>query len=362
MNNGNSYSLLMARTIMERFPHADDYPYRSWSYPQGFMLWAFIRLFEKTGDKKYGDYVLDYCASHVRENGEIPAFSGVSLDDIMPGSVLVWAWSTTGEKKYKAACERIFKTFDDYPRNSDGGFWHNRELDHEMWVDGLFMGLMFLARYGKFIGDRDFCFSETVNQLSIIFDRCEKDSCGLLYHAYSEDRKAKWAHPLTGKSPEVWSEGLGWYAMILSDVLELLPGEFKGYDRLVMQMKKLIDGLEKVQDQSSGLWYQVVDKPSGRRNWHDSSGSAMFLYAIKKAGLLGIGSRDKCDSIAAKAFNGLKTKCLLDYEGRANIHDACNWLGVLASYDAYVDYTRQVNCQEAIAAFFWACQIIEYGL
>ena len=349
---------------MSRFPKADDYPYKSWSYPQGFMLWGFIRLYEKTGDKKYADYVLDYCSHHVTANGDVPAFTGVSLDDIMPGSVLVWAWTQTGEEKYKTACNRVFRAFSDYPRNGDGGFWHNRELPHEMWVDGLFMGLMFLTRYGKYIAkesieEKDFCFSETVRQLSVVFDRCEKDSSGLLYHAYSEDRKASWAHPVTGKSPEVWSEGLGWYAMILADVLELLPSDQDGYDRLVSQMKKLVCALEKVQDQSSGLWYQVVDKPSLRRNWHDTSGSAMFVYAIKKAGLLGVCTREQCDKIAAWAFEGLKTKCTVDYEGRANIHDACNGLGVQKDYYAYVDYSRNVNCREAVAAFFWACVIQE---
>ena len=75
----------MADTIMRRYPHADDYPYKPWSYPQGFVLWGFIRLFEKTGEEKYRKYVLDFCEKHVSGNGEIPAFSGVSLDDIMPG-------------------------------------------------------------------------------------------------------------------------------------------------------------------------------------------------------------------------------------------------------------------------------------
>lgn len=358
----SGYAFLMAETIMGRYPQADDYPYRSWCYPQGFVLWGFIRLFEKTGEEKYRKYVLDYCEKHVRENGDVPAFTGASLDDILTGSVLVWAWHTTHEEKYKIASGHIRRAFDDYPRNRDGGFWHARHLPHEMWVDGLFMGLMFLARYGKYVDDRDFCFKETVKQLSVVFDRCEKDGSGLLYHAYSEDRKAPWAHPITGKAPEIWSEGLGWYAMILADVMEILPRDFEGFERLSMQLRKLIDGLEKVQDQASGLWCQVVDKPSHPRNWHDTSGSAMFLYAIKKAGLLGIADRKQCDRISAKAFTGIKTKCVIDYEGNADIHDACNGLCVQINYDVYVDYARNINCQEAVAAFFWACQIMEFGL
>jgi unsaturated rhamnogalacturonyl hydrolase len=326
------------------------------------MLWGFIRLFEQTRDRKYQDYVLDYCTGHVAENGDIPAFTGASLDDIMPGSVLVWAWHITGDEKYRTACARIRRTFDDYPRNSDGGFWHARHLPYEMWVDGLFMGLMFLVRYGAYINDQDYCFSETVKQLRLVFDRCEKDGSGLLYHAYSEDRRPGWAHPITGKSPEVWSEGLGWYAMILVDVLEILPKDYTGYDQLAMQLRRLVNGLEKVQDPGSGLWYQVVDKPSYPRNWHDTSGSAMFLYAIKKARLIGIMQQEQGDRIADRAFTGLKPKCLPDGEGNANIYDACNGLGVQLNYDAYVDYTRTVNCQEAVAAFLWASTIMEYGV
>jgi len=74
-----NYSLLMAETIMRRYPDPDDYPYRSWTYPQGFILWGFIRLYEKTGEEKYRKYVMDYCEKHVRENGDVPAFTGISL-------------------------------------------------------------------------------------------------------------------------------------------------------------------------------------------------------------------------------------------------------------------------------------------
>jgi len=363
-----NYTLLMAETIMRRYPlppkggGADDFPYRSWSYPQGFLLWAFIRLYEKTGDEKFKQYVLHYCEKHVRENGDVPAFTGSCLDDIMPGSVLVWAWVNTQNDKYKIACGRIRRAFDDYPRNSDGGFWHSKHLYHQMWVDGLFMGLEFLTRYGVYIGDRDYCFMETLRQLFVGFDRCEKDGSGLLYHAYSEDRRPDWAHPVTGKAQEVWSEGLGWYAMVLADVLEIMPCANDGYERLKMQLCKLIDALEKVQDHASGLWFQVVDKPNHHGNWHDTSGSAMFLYTVKKAGLLGIADKDRCDSIAAKAFAGIKTKCIVDHEGNANIFDACDGLGVQKNFNEYIGYIKNVNAKEAVAAFMWASLIMEYGL
>jgi unsaturated rhamnogalacturonyl hydrolase len=352
----------MADTLMRRYPNPDDYPYKSWSYPQGFMLWGFIRLYEQTAERAYYDYVMRYCEHHVNEQGDVTCFTGESLDDIMSGSVLVWAYAQTGQERYLTACRHVRRAFDDYPRNADGGFWHGRNLPGEMWIDGLFMGLMFLCRYGAQVEDGAYCFDESVRQLNVGYERCEKDGSGLLYHAYSEDRRPQWAHPVTGKAQEVWCEGLGWYAMILPEVLSLLPADHPGRAGLEAQLQKLINALEMTQDSASGLWLQVVDKPGQPRNWHDTSGSAMFLWAIKKAGLIGAADRAQCDRIADKAYAGIKQKCITDADGNANIHDACDGLGVQLYYDRYVDFLKNVNSKEAIAAFFWAAVIMEYGV
>ena len=52
---------------------------------------------------------------------------------------------------------------------------------------------------------------------------CRKGDTGLFLHAYDERRAAAWADPATGLSPEVWSEGLGWYALILVEALDRWP-------------------------------------------------------------------------------------------------------------------------------------------
>jgi unsaturated rhamnogalacturonyl hydrolase len=355
------YSDTLAATVMRRFPDPDTYPYRSWSYSQGFLLWGFIRLYEKTGNEAYREYVLTFCREHVNDSGCISGFTGESLDDILCGSVLVWAFTHTREEKYRLACLVVRAAFDDYPRNVNGGFWHGRRLTGEMWVDGLFMGLMFLTRFGRYIGDTAYCYAETVRQLSAAYACCNKDDSGLLYHAYSERPYTDWANPVTGRSHEVWCEGLGWYAMILCDVLELMPSSQPGYDGILAQLRKLVRALSLCQDGASGLWYQVVDKTRAAQNWHDTSGSAMFLYCIKKAVLLGY-----VDPLYTKtadaAFAGIKTKYLLDPEGNTNIMDACDGLGVQADYDAYVHFRKNVNAKEAVAAVLWAAAIMEYGV
>lgn len=344
---------------MRRFPDPDAFPYRSWSYSQGFMLWGFIRLYEKTKEVRYLDYVMRYCEEHVNAEGEISGFSGCSLDDIMTGSVLVWAYCQTKAERYKIACDRVRAAFDDYPRNRDGGFWHGKQLPGEMWVDGLFMGLMFLVRYGAFIGDTEYCFAETVKQLNVVFERCEKDGSGLLYHGYSENPEVAWASKVDGRAQEIWSEGLGWYAMVLVEVLDIMPKETPGYDSVLAQLQKMLVSLQKVQDPMSGLWFQVVDRVRTPGNWHDTSGSAMFLYTFQKAALCGFVGHEY-DEVIRCGFEGIKTKYILDGEGNANIYDACDGLGVQVSYEHYVRFLKNVNAKEAVAAVLWAATAMEY--
>lgn len=357
-----SNAVKFAECLMERYPRADLYPYKSWTYPQGFLLWGYIRLYEKTDREDFYRYVLEYCEEHVNDEGVIRKFTGCSLDDIMTASVIVWAYSVTKEEKYRLAAEKVRAVYDTYPRNSDGGFWHGKDLPGEMWVDGLFMSLMFLTRYGKYVGDSEYCFKETVDQLNIVFARCRKDSTGLLYHAYSEGAKAVWANKITGCSPEIWSEGLGWYAMILAEVLALLPEDQPGRDSLEFQLRKLCEDLLKVQDWGCGLWYQVVDKPGFPRNFYETSGSAMFLYTLKKAFDLGIIEGAEYKEAIEKAHKGILAKCVVGMDGSYHVLDACNGLCVQKNYDIYVDYTRIVDAQEAVVAVLWALTAVEEGI
>ncbi len=276
-------STALADSILARFPDPDEIPYRRWCYVQGYVLCGLEKLYHLTGDARYWDYVQRFVDQHVTAEGNVRDFKGDSLDDIMAGTVIVAVYEQTGQEKYRLAAEKIKAAFDDYPRNSDGGFWHARRLAGEMWIDGVFMGGMFLTRYGAVVGDQASCFDEVTRQILALAGHCRKGETGLFLHAYDERRNAAWADPVTGLSPEVWSEGLGWYALILVESLALMPVTHPGRAAVMGILSELIEGLLKVQDQQTGLWYQVVDKGDRADNWHDSSGSAMFVYCIQRA-------------------------------------------------------------------------------
>ena len=358
----NSYSETLAAFLIKKYPDARDYPGGNWSYAQGFMLWGFAKMFFATGKRQYFEYVLDYCDKQVESDGTITCFTGYGLDDVLPASVLTIAWQQTGEGKYRSACEKVRQTLNGYPRNRFGGFWHMRKLPGELWVDGLFMGLLFLLYYGKCFGDEASCYSEIVKQLTIANNLCQKDNSGLLYHAHSDDLSVEWAHPVTGKSSEVWSEGLGWYALILNEVLQAMPREASGYDRILEQHGKLASALKATQDKASGLWYQVVDKPKYPRNFLDTSGSAMFSYFLAAGLDFGLLDSEIYRLVSEKAWDGLVTRFTESADGDVRIVHACDGLGVQNTCDDYLSYPQVENAKEATAAFLWAACAKEHGM
>lgn len=352
-------SIALADTILSRFPDPDTIPYRRWCYVQGYVLCAFEKLWQYTGNPKYFAYIKRFVDQHVGPTGDIRDFTGDSLDDMMAGTPIVAIYEHTREPRYRRAADTIRAAFHDYPRNSDGGFWHARLLPHEMWIDGVFMGLMFLTRYAAVIGDREACFAEAARQIITFADRCRKGNTGLFLHAYDESRSVGWADPSTGRSPEVWSEGLGWYALILVETLGVLPSKHPERLQVLEILRDLLEGLRKTQDAKTGLWYQVVDKGDQADNWQDTSGSAMFVYTIQRAIDLGYAQAEHYQAIVNRGYQGILAKAVVNVDGLVDIHSACDGVCVQRSYADYINYPRRVNAKEAVGSCLWATTIVE---
>ena len=240
----SSWAKEIAHTVMTRYPSALTIPFKPWCYPQGYFLMGLDKLWRSTGDRKYYDYMMNWANEVVRPDGSLVYFKGRSMDDMMAGSVVVWAYQQTKEEKFRKAADIIRKSYDDYPRTSDGVFWHGRGTVGQIWVDGVFMGQMFLTKYGHYIGDTDYCFNEASRQLIGMYTHLKKGESGLLYHGWDEDKDARWADPVTGMAPEVWSEGLGWYALIMVETLEIFPKTHPQYKKLVSITQELMQGLK----------------------------------------------------------------------------------------------------------------------
>jgi rhamnogalacturonyl hydrolase YesR len=366
----DSWAVASADTIMKRYPDFRTAYFKPWTYVHGYDLYGFEMLYRSTGDKKYLDYLKTYIASIVDEQGnltyvdrktdKVTPVSLTNLDNMMTGNSVVAMYEYTKEESYLLAAKKIRKALDTYPRNSDGGFWHARSLKGQMWIDGVFMGGMFLIRYGQSVGDRDYCFDEVIKQITVFAKHCKKGDSGLYLHGWSESPDTtKWADPKTGLSPEVWSEGLGWYALIVVETLAVLPKDHPKRDEVLTILRDLAKGLKRTQDPKTGRWFQVVDKGDKEDNWTDTSGSAMFVYCLQRGIELGLLDKDDYAPVVAKGYKGIVANATTNDEGLVDIVSACDGLGVQKDYAAYINFKKKVNAKEAVGGFLWATAIVE---
>ena len=103
----------------------------------------------------------------------------------------------------------------------------------------------------------------------------------LLYHGWDESKEQKWANKETGNSQNFWSRGMGWYGMAMVDVLDFLPENHPGRERIITYLNQYAEAITKVQDQS-GLWWQVLDQGKREGNYLEATGTAMFTYTLAK--------------------------------------------------------------------------------
>ncbi|MGP8080719.1 MAG: glycoside hydrolase family 105 protein [Dehalococcoidales bacterium] len=361
-----SWPVATAETIMKRNPGTPHDRLAQWGYVTGYTLNGLEMVARNTGDPKYWDFIKRAVDRFIDEKGDFASSVQLdSLDNVMPGNIIAGLYEHTRDERYHIAANRIRKTFDTFPRNSDGGFWHNMKLTGEMWIDGVFMGAMPLLRYGKSIGDAGYCFNEVVKQITIFAGHCLKEDSGLYYHAWAEQpelplvNEKHWADAKTGLSREVWSEGLGWYALILAETLAVLPANHPHRAEVIDIYSRLAAGLKRTQDPVSGRWFQVVDKGDRPDNWTDNSGSAMFTYSLQKGIEMGLLDARIYTPVVAHGYQGILGNAKINSDGLVDIYSACEGLGVQAGYSDYINYPRSVNANEAVAGFLWATAIVE---
>ncbi|MGA2060034.1 MAG: alginate lyase family protein [Thermoguttaceae bacterium] len=298
------WSIAAAETIMARYPDYREAYWKPWSYVQGYVFYGFEMLYRSTGDKKYLEYIKRYIDNFVDDKGEFHGDKLTNLDNLMTGNSIIALYEYTHDERYKTAAVQFRRALDDYPR-SDGQFWHGRSAPN-MWIDGVFMGQMFLIRYGKSIGDSEYCFDEAAKQIAVCDKHLSKGDSGLYLHAWTEKpENARWADPKTGLSPEVWSEGLGWYALVAAETLAVIPKDHAKRPELEDIFRRLVVGLKRTQDPKTGGWFMIVDKGDQPDNWIDPSGTAMFVYAIQRGIDLGLLEKDEYATIAAKGYKAL---------------------------------------------------------
>lgn len=306
----------------------------------GLVPMAYDELHKVSPDDRYQQVVPKVTGSFVDEQGAIARYktSNYNIDNILPGRNLLRLYKRTGEEKYKLAADRLRHQLEEHPKTSEGAFWHKKRYPWQLWLDGVYMGMPFLAQYSQMFEDYA-SLDQVVTEFEITRKRLRDPQTGLYYHGWDEKRQQDWADPETGLSSEFWGRGVGWFAMALVDTLDYIPEDKTAYRQPLIDMTRdLAQTLKRYQDESTGLWWQIMDKPEKTGNYLESSASSMFTYFFAKAlnqGYIDAGYRD----LAQQAYNGLVNEFItVNADNSVSLTNICLVAGLGFGRDGSYDY------------------------
>jgi unsaturated rhamnogalacturonyl hydrolase len=338
-----------------------------WNYTHGLMLMASRETWEKTGEQKYFDYIKEYYDLMIDQNGNILhnyKMDNYNIDHIKPGINLFDLYEATGDQRYYIALQTLREQLRTHPRTKDSGFWHKNIYPHQLWLDGVYMNTPFYARYGLVFNEPE-NFDDVVLQITLVEKKTRDEVTGLLFHAYDESRQQAWADTVSGKSSNFWGRAMGWYAMALVDVLDYFPEDHPGRYDIIQVLQRLVEAIIRVQDEETGLWYQVLDQGGRNGNYLEASVSCMFAYTLAKAVNMHL-IEPKYQHMAEKAFSGINTYLISsDNEGHISLNQVCGVAGLGGnpyrdgSYEYYINEIIRSNDPKGVGPYILLCLEME---
>lgn len=276
-----------------------------WNYIDGCMITACLSLYETTKDEKFLNFSKDFLDYFVKPGGVVETFDPkeYNLDNINQGKNLFILYRLTGDEKYREAIETVRSQLLTHPRTKEGNFWHKDIYPWQVWLDGTYMAQPFYMEYETKYNKMNGCI-DSYQQFMNVKKYMKDPKTGLYYHGYDESRQMYWADPETGCSANFWLRAMGWFLVAMVDVLERMDQcLYAEYRDIMAMLKEAVEAMLPWQDEESGMFWQVIDKPGIEGNYLETSGSALFAYAVLKGVRLGFLPK-RFAAYGEKAFYG----------------------------------------------------------
>lgn len=363
-----SLSEEMSKTVLLKwpFPIVNESRPLKWTYETGVYLEGVSNVWKRTGNGDYYNYVQRSMDNFVGEDGKIKTYKleDYNIDNIRTGRSLLLMYQVTGKKKYYTAAAELRKQLKEHPRTKEGSFWHKKIYPHQVWLDGLYMGMPFLAEWAAEFHEPE-TFDDIASQFIHIESVARDANTGLIYHGWDESKEQAWSNKTTGNSPHFWGRAMGWYGMALVDVLDNFPANHPKRKDLIAILERFSTAIEKSQEAKSGLWYQVMDKPTGKGNYLEASASNMFVYTLAKGVRLGY-LPSRFESVAAKGYKGIQKQFLeVDDNGLLHLNGTVSVAGLGGkpyrdgSYEYYLSEKVIQDDPKGVGAFILASNEME---
>ena len=364
VSRSKPWSVRMAESEMIRTPKGWQLDFSTapkWNYCHGLVLQSMMDVYDRYGDKKFYDYALAYADTMVQNDGSIMTYKvdDYTFDRLNSGRILFRIYEQEKQEKYKKAMDLLRTQFDGHPRNDDGGFWHKKVYENQVWLDGVYMSMPYYAEYAFRNNDVD-VYQDIVNQFRTVAKHTYDAGNDVYRHACDVSKRQKWADPVTGQSQHCWGRAMGWFAMACVDVLDFMPEHEPGREEILVILEKLVKQIKARQDAKTGVWYQVIDRSGDEGNYLEATCSTMFVYTLLKAVRNGYIDPSYKD-VAEKGYRGiLKEFVKVDENGIVSIEKCCAVAGLggknnrSGDYQYYLNEPIRANDPKAVGPFILA--------
>lgn len=244
--------------------------FSDWQWHQGVALHGLMKAHAVLGDAASLEFVQKWVDRKLAA-GERPK----SINTTAPVLAIAELHELSPQPAYREVCDEYAQwCLEQAPRLPDGTFEHScteNQYPMQVWADTLFMGCIFLAKWGLTSGDERHT-QEAVRQFTSHYHYLQDEPSGLIFHGYdgfSQTRKGV-----------LWGRGNGWFTVASAEVLEMLPAGSPEQAVLLGNFRRHLDGVLATQD-SSGAWHTVMNDPS---TYLEMSATAAFAAGLRWAG------------------------------------------------------------------------------
>lgn len=296
---------------------ARDFGMDEWDWPQGVGLFCLQEYNKITRNSDYTNYIFNWV--------EMQKKQGLPQKNINTTAPLI---ALSSYEEFDDFClEWVEWLLEELPKTEENGFQHvtsgqtknDIKLNEgELWLDTLFMTLIFLTKVAVKNQDeklRDTIEYQILLHIKYLFNHYDN----LFYHGWSFQEKNNF-------SEVYWCRGNAWFTYAIPEILligkKLFNNSFIEYVKEIWlaQAKKLL-----LIKSSNGLWHTVLNDSS---SYTETSGSAAIIAGMFKGIELGWITIDNYDLL----FESLETVMeRVDVNGRVNGVSAGTPIGETAS-------------------------------
>lgn len=250
-----------------------------WDWPQGVGLYGLLKIMQYDKSEEYKEFLVNW----YKDNMEF-GLPARNINTTAPLLTLVeFNDSLKNEEFEELMVDWANWLINDLPKTKEGGFQHVTSSvtgdrnkitlnDNEMWIDTLFMTVLFLNKMGNKYKNEKWI-NEGIHQVLMHIKYLYDTKTGLFYHGWTFNEYNNFGGIF-------WCRGNSWFTLGILDYLEMFDGNLnEGVKTIIVDTYKAqVKALKELQSES-GLWHTVLDDSS---SYEEVSGSAAIAAGILK--------------------------------------------------------------------------------